>query len=435
MKTQQNIFEVLMLDSSGKTEITTEKSLMLALSYSEKLWKNPTINPDHTEMEDKVLGLRLEVRKLDLPAQQQGVVFLVRASSSDASTLESFREKIFVHAEHKLGFGTARILIDTLSESISLALYPLIKSVENALREHLEKALIQKQGLNWWDSIASQEVNQKVSNRTNAELHFKGLVDPRMSLTDFNDLTTFISKSNSIDPATLNKWEALTALRNRVVTHSVFTSQDLNTAEQLCKELMAELGKQYIPLATVPTKQVPQEMSPVEVVSTPVVNIPKAPEVQQEVPQPVKQEFVGTKEETVWAPVEKEKAPAEEKKEVVVEEPQAKVPAPTPIPTPTPVPILETAEASSNTNQRTSNAGSFDMITESVLLQELKVAQGLENGSFVDLKGFVTKTLEPKGYATGAAYLVAKNLNEKGLVQIFDTKNDKGVYVKAIRTN
>ncbi len=404
MKTTQ-IFEVLIVDPSGKSEITTVKSLVLAISYSEKLWKNPLLNEDHTELDDKATGITLQATKLSLPTDQAGVAFLVKVSSDDVVDMESFRELLFVHAIHKLGFNTARILVDTVSETVSGKIYPLIKSTENALRLHLEKEFTQRQGLSWWDLNAPREMNQQVFARTASETNLKGLVDPRMALTDFNALSTLALKSTSLDASFASKWNKLSVFRDRVLSYSAFVSKEYVEVEQLCQELSGLLGTS-LPHSEVQVLQ-----------KSPGIQAPVNEMVQKEEKPPVvlSEKVPHVPQETFHPEPEKEETPP-----IVSQETKA---------------VQETSAPLVAQPQPASNGGNFDMITEGILLQELKIAQSMDRTSYVDLKAFVTKTLEPKGYAVGSSYLVAKSMNEKGLLQIYDAKNEKGALVKAIRTN
>lgn len=445
MKTQKHTFEVLMVDPSGKSEITTVKSLVRAMSYSEKLWKNPSVSTEQAKIEDQELGIAFYVSKLD--TKSEGVAFIVRAIGSNLGTLEAFRERLFGHAILKLGFDQARILTDTLSEDLSLALYPLIKSVENALRNHLQKVLLQTYGLGWWEQVVPQAVNQQVNAKIGYEQHFRGLVDSRMSLTDFEDLTSLLKTINTLDSNFVAKWDNLAVLRKRALSHSVFTSQEYTTTEQLCKELMSILGQEPAPL-TQPNPQAFQQVQEKPqngYVSTTTAPVQERVTVQEPVVAAVVQQSQAPTPAPVSTPVpvaevkQPVAAPvAETKTEPVYVTPEpapvaVSTPATVPVFTPAPAPVVEAAAPAAAPTQHIGNEGNIDLITESILLQELKATQNQLNGQYVDFKAFVTKTLEHKGYAVGSSYMVAKNLNEKGIVQIYETKDAKGAFVKAIR--
>lgn len=421
MNKQVHTLEVLIVDQSGKSEITTVKSLIMAISYSEKVWEDAQLKNEASSIsiEDKVLGISLQASKVESSASE-GVAFLTLVTSPSFEKLEAFRERLFVHAIHKLGFTTARILTDTVSESISSAIAPLIKEVENVLRSHLEKALTQKLGLSWWASTASEAVNRKVTAQKSNEQYLVGLLDNNMALTDFDDLTDLVRQTSIADAAFNAKWATLSQLRKRTLVNGVFTSQDYQTAEKLQKELLQVLGASANKPVQTHFQPVPREnVAPASVQQSAPVPSPKA----EPAPEPVKA-----------APV------AEAVKQEVVQ------PAPTPAPVaeapkvsaPQPVAEAVVVEEPKRVEEKqpvAAHSEGFDMITENVLLQELKTVQNLENGRYVDLKSFVTNTLGTKGYAQGPAYMVAKNMNEKGLVQIYDAKDAKGLSVKAIRVN
>ena len=74
-----------------------------------------------------------------------------------------------------------------------------------------------------------------------------------------------------------------------------------------------------------------------------------------------------------------------------------------------------------------------EFISEKELLKELKIAES-NDSSFVNLKMFVMDDLVSKGYAFGPAYSMSKILDENGKVQIYDTVDENGAQIKAIRS-
>lgn len=391
MKAHPNTFEVLIVDQSGKSEITTVKSLVHGISYSEKLWKNPAINADESAIDDKEAGVTLHVSKLPL-SSGQSPAFLLAAGSNDFRLLETFREKLLNHVLQKLGFGTSRVLVDFVSESIALDIFCLLKKVENATRGYVLKSMAQTEGLDL--------------QQTNGQ-----------SL-GFPELTNVIANKNMLSGPFKDKWGELTILRDRALSNGTFASQEYVAAEQLANELLKELGTAPIALET----RIEPQVQPVAYnhapVAAPTPIEPKSEPVS--VPEPA-------------APIVQEVPVAaslnnhvvEEKKEEKLPEPvQAYVP-----------PVVQEPVRQQVESAPIGNEGNFDLISESVLLQELKTAQSNESGKYVDLKAFVTKMLVPKGYALGPTYMVAKNMDEKGLVKIYETKDEKGFSVRAIRVS
>lgn len=390
MKTHPTTFEVLLVDQFGKSEISTLKSLVLGISYSEKLWKNPVISADEASIEDKSAGITLNAAKWTVSNVQSAPAFILAVSGSDFRILETFREKLLAHVVQKLGFGTTRVVTDSISDSISLDIFFLLKKVENATRSFVDKSLIQKEGLNWQGGNGQ-------------------------STLSFSELSNAVLNKNVLSTPFKNKWNELASLREKVLGNASFRSEEYVLAEQLANDLLKELGS--APVAIEPSRNEPSvqpdRVAPSQPVATAPIN-----GVKQE-SQPV---AVQEKQEAAVEPIIANKV-VEEKKE---EKPQE-------VAQPQFQPVEQVKASLEQAHIGTE--GNFDLISESMLLQELKTAQSNESGKYVDLKAFVTKMLVPKGYALGPTYMVAKNMDEKGLVKIYETKDEKGFSVRAIRVN
>ena len=89
-------YELLIIDDSGKSEITTEKRLLRAISYSGKLWGDDPIISDNQIIDDKT-KITLEVKSADLHGSlselEYSSVFFVFVTSSNFETLEKFRKE------------------------------------------------------------------------------------------------------------------------------------------------------------------------------------------------------------------------------------------------------------------------------------------------------------------------------------------------------
>lgn len=384
------------MDQSGKSEITTVKSLVMGISYSEKLWKNPLISADESTIEDKEAGVKLHVSKWSTSLNQSASTFIVSATSNDFGLLEAFREKLVAHALQKLGFGTTRVLSDSISENISLDILTLLKKVEYAAASYVEKSLIQKEGLEW------RGTNGHTGNPN------------RLS---FSELSNAIKTKNVVSASFKNKWEELTSLREKVLGNNAFNGQQYVSAERVANDLLKELGNSPV---SVEQNRMQQEVQQISVPPANSLNETKFVAPTPEPVQPVAQQLQEVPQvvnnvldvKQAEQKVVEQRAP-EPVQAYVAPEPQRQPVEQAPI----------------------GNEGNFDLISESVLLQELKTAQSNEGGKYVDLKAFVTKMLVPKGYALGPTYMVAKNMDEKGLVKIYETKDEKGFSVRAIRLN
>lgn len=425
MVTQQNfVYEILILDRSGKAEITTVKSLSKALGYSEKLWEDADIKENNHEasIEDKVLGISLHIKKIQ-GSESQETVFLLIVKSTNFEKIEPFRLKLLIHVVYKLGFVSATVVSDNVSEKISSNIYPLIKEAENAVRKKLNKTYTQQNGFNWMESVASKETLAKVNQRKNTTNAFGEFVAIQSTLTDFEDLSLLLQKSSLYNNNVKSLWESLAQLRDKVLTSVPLVKEDYNTALKIAKELIAlfaddksaesvSVGASFMdtqaPVKEAPIKkeETPSEVKksaiPVPEEKKPVVNLIYEDQPTKKEPELVST-GVGATEKVVENHVQKASAPVKEDVQVLEERKPTK-----------------TAD---------------DFITESVFLAELKKAEKVETGPFVNLKTFVTQQLGNLGYASGPAYTLSRALGETGKVVVYDVKDSIGLIVKAIKSN
>lgn len=270
----------MVIDDTGKSEITTEKQLLHALSYSGKLWEDSKI--ESNKIEDSRLQINLKVKSADLTGSlteiEYSAVFFITVTGRDFDSLEKFRKNLLVHLR-KLGFQHTRILRDDISTSLALELYPLLNKVENCLRSFLVKFFIQKVGLNWWDVTAPKTVQDKVKiRRSGNEPQFSEYVDCDVTFCDFDDLgeliykqTTGFNSPDKIVDKIMNtssvqeldklkselqgnytkyfkesfqdkqfdkKWKELFAVRNRVAHNNLMTATDKKVAEENTKYII-----------------------------------------------------------------------------------------------------------------------------------------------------------------------------------------------------
>ena len=387
------VFKILVVDKLGQAEITTVKSIAMGLSYSERLWENSEIKrSDHTiHVEDKTLGINLSVEKVE--ANESAFIITVLGSHFERTGM--FREKLLLHLKNKLRFSNIKILTDGLSSTMAQVMHPLIKDVENELRGYLEKKYTQKAGLFWWETNAPKFIVEAVEKRKKIKTTFSQLIETDIVLTTPHELL-LLAEEVGVTKAIQSKWAELVHIVDRMSYNDLFDLQDYETTNKLCSELLPLLSKNQalgsklkVSNTAEKTKivekkktQLEPQKAPAKQAVTPIVEkeIPKRSAVEAKMPEPV----------------------AEEEKV-------------------TPVSVKK-------------KSVSFEMISEKELLTELKNIENSSGGD-VDLKTFVTGVLAEKGFATGPSYSLTKNLNDKGLLEIYDVKdNSTGLLVKAIRT-
>lgn len=411
MKTKENYhFEFLAIDNSGKSEIESTRSMLMGLSYSDKIWENPSLSS--TGVDDKDLGIAIKVQKVAVDGKNVNA-FSIKVKSTKPQKAESFKTQLVAHLKDKLGFDQCTMLIDETSQKALVEMRPVVTELEDAMRVALGKFLVDKQGASWWKNAAPANVQRRVKVRID-KFNISHALEANITLTDAQDLTDIII-ANIKDKTVNDNWLALMELREKLSFHFPFTNDDVQQFKVLTKAIkqtISQLENGIITaVAPVPTKQ--KNAKPPKAKSKTTAK--KKPSVKKATPTKAKPAIVAekpspTKEEKVVEPkAEEPKAvPQAEEKEIV-----AAAPAPKP--------------------KVNNNDFAYNIISEADLLSEIKAAEVHESG-FIDLKELVTTVIGPKGYATGPTYSMARNLNDKGILEIYDAKDEKGFTVQAVRS-
>lgn len=420
MKKNKYLFELLIIDPNGNSEIQSQNSLLHGLLSTEKLWEQPKEldSKDQKIIQDGDISLRIN------PVDTSSVLydlyesaFILKLTSSNFDRLEKFRYPLAIHLKGRLRFNHIRILTDDVSTHISNKIYPLVNELENILRRYLAKFFTQKIGLDWYKQAVPDKVIDKTRTRQDNEKVFSKVVETDLTLIDFNDLGEIIYKhklgfnkpENLIDKILSidteedlsklkldldgnynrffkthfkdfgfdKKWKLLFQIRNKVAHNNHFVKSDLETAEELYKEL-----KDIILNAE---SKIDDFKFSVEEQETMIkASSIDSPQIQEDSNDAVKGIKVLGK-----------------------------------------IDLPETLD------------NNYLIITEEELLRELEKAESSlsrKNMSFVGLKSFVTNILAPKGYSYGPTYAQINVLKDKGLIELYDVENDYSTWpVKAVR--
>jgi hypothetical protein len=283
MEIEENlIFEILCIDKTGVSSITSIDSLIHGFLFSESLWKKPEVIgvKNKKKIVDNEQGLDLKIQLIDTSSTLNDLIesaFIVRISGNNFQNLEKFRLPFIIHIRKRLNFNNIRILQDDISTRIANDIYPLINKLENQLRRYLVKFFITKIGVDWWEVTAPKNFNEKIGLRKNNEKNFSQLVDTDVTLIDFDDLGELVYKQTSgfnkqesiIDRVMLTnslndldnlkqelqgnytkyfkeafqinnfekKWKNLFEIRNKVAHNNLFTKLDFDTANELVGDL------------------------------------------------------------------------------------------------------------------------------------------------------------------------------------------------------
>lgn len=417
------LFEILIIDKDGESQITTENALVHALLGSDNLWKKP--KEDNTELGCKtIVDTGLDVNVGFLVVDTKSVLtdfvesaFILQVKSKTFESLEAFRKPLLIHLRKRLSFNNIRILKDDISTQIANNIYPLVNNVENTLRRFIALFFTQKIGVDWFGLTVPQQIKTKITNRKGNEVVFSPLIENDVTLIDFDDLGEIIYKQNTgfntqeniierimsvSTPEELStfkqevqtnytkyfkdsfqqfgfdtKWKNMFNIRNKVAHNNLFVNSDLENAKTLETELI---------------KVIKDAESNIDSFKLSV-------EEQQSILQA-----------TITS--DKEARQTSEEQDIAC------------------VKVIGKMDLSAYEE-------SDSVITEDVLIKLLKTAEksGQTKGyKFIGLKSFVTKYLPQKGFSTTSiSYSMINILKEKGKVEIYDVHDNEYGIVKAIK--
>ncbi len=276
MKTSY-IFEILTLDSSGKTNIKSDNNLAFSLMSNGGIFKTPILR--NNKIQDTDLNVSVGISQITQEEEQDFNIkntFILKIKG-DFEIVEKIRLLILEHLK-SIGFDQTYVLLDDVSSEIACRIYPNVNLVENLLRKYLMKFFVTKLGPSWWNVTADSEMKKKANQRKNNEAQFSQYIDNRAFLIDFGELgkivhsqsSGFISKEDIVNKVldleeteeaikklkielesnytkffkdtfkTNNfqqKWEELEKLRHKVAHNNLFTKNDLDRADSLTQEL------------------------------------------------------------------------------------------------------------------------------------------------------------------------------------------------------
>ncbi len=422
MKTKETFtYELLIIADSDNDEITAVKSLLMGLSYSEKLWKKAEVKPH--SIEDKQLDVALQVQKVESNEN----AFILNLSFGNQVKGFDFFSNLIDHLKEKLGFSDVKILSDGVTDKVAEEAYPLIREVEAAAKSHLQKANIKNHGLNWWEEMASSELKNTVQSRKEDLPEHLNLVESDFSFTNYTDLNSFVKEA--FPSNFYSDWQTLANLRAKVLNNAFLTLSDLEETTTLCKSLLNSIHSADSKLGN--TLKAGKESSrPVKASSSvkkePIKKEPVA--AKQNIVEPIAEKAIVQEK-----PVQEEKAPqpvAQVKEEVKAPEPVVEIKKEAPAPEPEPIAAPEPKKV---VVEEEDDFDAFKMITEDKLIEELKNYEAGING-FVDLKQFVNEVLGKKGYMTSPTFSLAKSMSNSGKITIYDAKDERGSTVMAVKT-
>lgn len=384
-------FEILTLDSSGKTNIKSDNNLAFSLMSNGGIFKTPKLKG--SKIHDEDLKVSIGISQISQEEEQDFNIkntFILKVKG-DFEIVEKIRILILEHLK-STGFDQTYVLLDEISSEIANKIYPNINLVENLLRKYLMKFFVTKLGPSWWNVTADSEMKKKANQRKNNEAYFSQHIDNRAFLIDFGELgkivhsqsSGFISREDIVNKVleleeteeaiknlktelesnytkffkdtfkTNNfqqKWEELEKLRHKVAHNNLFTIKDLERSDSLSNEL-----KEIISIANDSIETIQFNLDEKDIL----------------------------KENITYS--------------------------------------LET----------------YEVITPEELIRKLHESEKWafrSRDNFVGLKHFVTNYLGSIGYDYRSSYDVINKLEEEGLIEIYDYQGANNIYpVKAIKT-
>jgi hypothetical protein len=350
MEAKENtILEFLALADINQSDISSVRSMILGISYSDKIWKTPNISDN--SVVDNDLKFEVQIEKENLGTDDATVAFKVTINNKGNEDIHAFQNKLVQHIQEKLGFSKCSVLVHESSDKVAKTIQPLLLELEIGMRSALGNHFVKTNGINWWNEIASENLKQKIDKRSES-LQLNNLMSANLTLTDSHDLGELL-RATDFDSYTA-EWDNAIDLKNKLEFQYPFTQKDLSDSKELTKRLKNIISdlKSGKAIATALTKEVPE----------------------------IKQKEI--------------KKSIEEEKEI-------------------PNPIVEAAKKEIETPKTKDDNFSFNIITEEQLLSELQSVPKLESGyvnlkdfvnNIIKPKGFVTgptyslaKNMDKKG--------------------------------------
>ena len=273
-------YELLVIDTDGKSQIKTLRAISYAISGSDSIWSHPKIEEKPNIVSIVDANLKVIIKKIENAESFTDLieaVFLIEIYSSDYGVLEKIRYP-FVLWLKKLGFSNIRVLTDDISTEIARKIYPIINNVENSLRRYIALFFTLKIGMKWFNVTIPPATQGKITLRNKNEQVFSKIIDTDITLIDFDDLGEIIYKQNTgfnkqehiidkimklenIDDVRKlqediqnnynkyfketfqtnsfeRKWKNLFEIRNKVAHNNLFTATDLDIALKIGEELL-----------------------------------------------------------------------------------------------------------------------------------------------------------------------------------------------------
>lgn len=391
-------FEILCLDSAETVKSRTVKTLLYALMANVTLFDNAYMDDANGEIKDDRRKLLLHITQFPmdkiLTGERYSVAFVICAKCDDIEMLDTFRIQLVDYIK-TIGFSNVRILLDEVSQSIAVSLYPSLYILENKVRTFIINFFLKNLGTNWTRFALSGDTLIKIKNRRGNDKIFvsSNRVDSDVSLIDFDELGKILYNENSIlsskkadnvaiiiekistatDLAVLksevlegnfskyfkdcftqrdfqSKWFELYYYRNKLAHNGSFSQEEAKCCESLCESISAIIDTAYEKLDTF-----------------------RLSVSDQEALMDVVKEFANEDQE--------------------------------------------------NTSPSSSK---FVPVTEKILIEELSIAQ--KALPFVGLRYFVIELLGKKGYDYDSSFTIINYLEDKGIVKLMKMENSNFEY-------
>ena len=208
--------------------------------------------------------------------------FSIKFEEKHETNLKEYKELLRVF---KIILSEKNIILEVITDDISFhyasLAYPNIHKIENLMRKFILYFMIVAIGKEWKNKSTEQikqrlnstesEYKNKIQELSFGELgdflfntyheqdkdalinKLKSLEEDEISSEDFNELKSFIPKSNwdkyfkekieCEDKYLSKRWKELTELRNKVAHNKSFSENDLRRVERLSKEISNEIEK------------------------------------------------------------------------------------------------------------------------------------------------------------------------------------------------
>ena len=388
-------FELLCVDTKKVSKIQTADQLIYSLMSNSELLKSPQHNAKQHRIDDGNLNLFVTPITVENTVDFIPLKAFKLTASGSLETLGNLRLHLVAHIK-KQDIDLIYILLDEVSEKIAQDIYPLINQLENRLRRYVIKFFVTRLGPDWWNLTADDDMRKKAQINKSNEKVFVNYIDKQVYLIDFGDLGEIVYTQSS---GFINRQDIINKINCLEPTPEAVT--------HLKQDIQSNYNKFF--KETFKDKNFQDKWERLEKIRHKVAHNNLFVISDQEEAIQLSKDLMAIIEE------------AEQKIDTIVFS-QSEQEA------------IQEKVIDSLIQERKRNPP-YPEIDEDELLEQLEKQEDFsqERGGFVGLSHFVKVNLGYLGYDYSSSYKLIDELQQHGVIEVYDESSAFGYTVKAIR--